>query len=152
MKQLPKRGKKKFPKCKKASRKTKRTVSLPGQRKDLTSKLFILGKGACCAGHRRDESCRGVQWEGDKFLWADVELSIVFRAGGPFDIGPPTLKTMLHLILPKVPGGVSRPSLSLTNLKQQKWSYKPGYKRNHILHTQEHLPLKNNCSDSFGGW
>lgn len=83
MKQLPIRGKKKFPKCKKASRKTNRTASLPGQRKDLTSRLFILGKGACCAGHRRDESYRGLRWEGDKFLWPDVELTIVFRVGGP---------------------------------------------------------------------
>lgn len=83
MKQLPIRGKKKFPKCKKASRKINRTASLPGQRKDLTSRLFILGKGACCAQERCKLQGVGEAVGGDKFLWPDVDLSIVFRVGDP---------------------------------------------------------------------
>ena len=62
------------------------------ERKDLTSRLFMLGKGACCTANRRDENCRekkGGRW----------------RTQHSVQSWRPNL--MLHLILPEVANGRS---------------------------------------------
>lgn len=80
------------------------------ERKDLTSRLFMLGKGACCAANRRREL------QGEKrgrSLWVDVGLSSV-QSWRP--------NLMLHLILPEVPLGAPLSPLSLMCIPHQIWS------------------------------
>lgn len=95
--------KEKIPHCKKASWKTNRTVSLASaERKDLTSRLLILDKEACCAGT--------VETRGGKSLWPDAEHSS-FQSWGP--------NLTLHVMLPTMPLGAPPSSLPPTCLKQQ---------------------------------
>lgn len=64
MKQFPIRGKKKFPKCKRASWKTNKTTSLPGQRErnshpgssSLAKEPFEQGTGERKAAGRKKEA------------------------------------------------------------------------------------------------
>lgn len=113
------------------------------ERKDLTSRLFMLGKGACCTANRRDESCREKK-EADPYGQMEDSPQCSELEAQP----NASLDTA-----PRWPMGGPLTPLSLTCLQHRWWFYKVGCEYNHILHTPE-IPAiwKQQHSDTFGGW
>lgn len=136
MKQLPIRGLKKFPNCKKGFLETNRIASPSGQRKSLDIQALQPWQSLLC----REWEGRELQGEVGQLFKARCGVNTVFRVPAQPNASTDTAQYTTA-------SSPSTFSFSLTHIPSTTGTVvqELGHKCNHILDTAQHLLFGNNC-------